>query len=73
MSAQRERIAAILRQHPEGLSTKQVAEIMGHERATAASSLSKGVYYGWWTKTPFVANGHHHVLWKAMEDETTGA
>lgn len=73
MSTQREKISALLNDNPGGLKTAQVAEIIGHDRATTASTLSKGAYYGWWTRDPRVGNGNHNVVWKALEPETTGA
>lgn len=74
MSTQRQRIEEVLRDHPEGVTTEQVAKLLDMKNnRTAASAMSKGNYYGWWKATSYVEGGARHMLWKAMEPESTGA
>lgn len=67
MTALRDKVTEILDAHPEGISTADVAMLMGRKSDATSALLSKGVYYNYWTKRDFVADGRRHTLWLPAE------
>src|SRR5437773_12052591 len=55
-------IVALLRQHPNGLTAREIAAATGHSRNLTASALS-----GLFTRGVLQKRGHHYVL--APQDE----
>ena len=55
-------IVALLRQHPNGLTAREIAAATGHSRNLTASALS-----GLFTRGVLHKRGHHYVL--APQDE----
>jgi hypothetical protein len=56
-------IVALLRQHPNGLTAREIAAATGNSRNLTASALS-----GLFTRGVLQKRGHHYVL--APQDET---
>ena len=63
MTALRDQVAELLAQHPEGLSTNDVAAIMNRKPRSTSSLLSKGVYYNYWNRKDYVEHGRRWTLW----------
>lgn len=63
MTALRDKVIAILAAHPQGISSNDVAKIMGRAPASTSALLSKGVYYNYWSRRDFVEHGRRHTVW----------
>lgn len=68
MTAVRDMHVALLRQHPEGMTTRAIAVALNRKPSTTSSLLSKAVYPGYVLLEMKGPRGRQYAVWKAAAE-----